>query len=197
MLVEKDQHIKLTWLKLPAHRRRLPSVLHAALFNESFEIFRMNYGMNSALRRHRNLESRLIRQTKPFAALDSKECKALLLPVSWPERRNTSTSLCNGRSSLASGQTTDRVQTATVDVAKPSRHIYIILNRPTNSLRADPCATLRGRSPAGGSTMQATYAGRKSIFKCCSTPLVQFAKDCLSSFKKQLKTLMIKRAFSL
>ena len=51
----------------------------------------------------------------------------------------------------------------------------IIHNRPTNSLRTDPCATLRGRSPTGGSTMQTTYAGRKGIFECCSTPLEQSA----------------------
>ena len=34
---------------------------------------------------------------------------------------------------------------------------------------------IRGRSPAGGSTMQTTYAGRKGIFECCSTPLEQSA----------------------
>ena len=51
-------------------------------------------------------------------------------------------------------QTTDRVQTATFDVSKPSQPSCIILSRPTNSLPADPCATLRG-----GSTMRVTYAG--------------------------------------
>ena len=78
---------------------------------------------------------------------------------------------CFNRSSLASYQTADRVQIVTVDVSKPSWTSCILHNRHTNSLRTDPCATLRGRSPAGGSTMQTTYAGRKSIFECCSTPL--------------------------
>ena len=75
----------------------------------------------------------------------------------------------SNRSSLAY----DRMQTANVDVSKPARPSCIILNRPTNSLPADPCATLRGHSPAGGSTMQATYAGRPSILPCYSTPLEQ------------------------
>ena len=44
MLAENDQHTNLTWLKLPAYRRRRPSVLHAALFNASFEIFRIDGG---------------------------------------------------------------------------------------------------------------------------------------------------------
>ena len=82
---------------------------------------------------------------------------------------------CFNRSSLASYQTADRVQIVTVDVSKPSWTSCIIHNRPTNSLRTDPCATLRGRSPAGGSTMQTTYAGRKGIFECSSTPLEQSA----------------------
>ena len=54
----------------------------------------------------------------------------------------------------------------------------IIHNRPINSLQTYPCATLRGRSPAGGSTMQTTYAGRKGIFECCSTPLVEQSAAC-------------------
>ena len=58
----------------------------------------------------------------------------------------------------------ERLQTVTVDVSKPSWTSCSIHNRPTNSLRTDPCATLRGRSPAGGSTMQTTYAGRKKHF---------------------------------
>ena len=82
---------------------------------------------------------------------------------------------CFNRSSLASYQTADRVQIVTVDVSKPSWTSCIIHNRPTNSLRTDPCATLRGRSPTGGSTMQTTYAGRQGIFECCSTPLEQSA----------------------
>ena len=69
----------------------------------------------------------------------------------------------SGRSSLASDQTTYQVQTATVDVSKPSRHSCSILNRPINSLPADPCATLCGRSPAGDSMMQATYTGRNKL----------------------------------
>ena len=82
---------------------------------------------------------------------------------------------CFNRSSLASYQTADRVQIVTVDLSKHSWTSCIIHNRPTNSLRTNPCATLRGRSPTGGSTMQTTYAGRKGIFECCSTPLEQSA----------------------
>ena len=87
-----------------------------------------------------------------------------------------STKRCSfNRSSLASYQTADRVQIVTVDVSKPSWTSCIIHNLPTNSLRTDPCATLRGRSPTRGSTMQTTYAGRKGIYDCCSTPLEQSA----------------------
>ena len=109
---------------------------------------------------------------------------------------------CCDRSSLASDQTTDRVQTATVDVSKPSRTSCIIHNLPTNSLRADPCAMLCGYSTAGGSSMQTSYAGRKSIFDCCSTALEQSAAchAChrLPQFVQEAtEDVMIKRAFSL
>ena len=70
---------------------------------------------------------------------------------------------CSGRPSLASDQTMGRVQTATVDVSKPSRHSCSIFNRPINSLPADPCAMLCGRSHAWGAMMQATYTGRNKL----------------------------------
>ena len=71
---------------------------------------------------------------------------------------------CFDRSSLASDQKADRVQIVTVDISKPSRTSSSIRNRTTNSLPTDPCATLRGRPSAGGSSLQTAYAGRKGIF---------------------------------
>ena len=198
MLVEKYQHTKLTWLKLPAHRRRRPSVLHVALFNESFEIFRMNGGKNSALRRHRNLESRLIRQKN--LSQQTPKSATRCCPSHDQNEKTRVHHCCTDRSSL--GLLKQRIEYKLLLLTFQSLHglfasyltNLLIRYDQTRALRSADAHLLevpRCRLPIQGENAfsSAAHASR-TIYRLRAT-------DCLSSFKKQLKTLLFKRAFSL
>ena len=98
---------------------------------------------------------------------------------------------CCNRSLPASDQTADRVQTVIVDVSKPSRTSCIIHNRPANSFRTDPCATPRGRPPAGGSTIDADYVRwEKRHFR-----VLLHASGTICCLPCVTQTFLFKRAF--
>ena len=109
---------------------------------------------------------------------------------------------CFHRSSLASDQTADRVQIVTVDVSKPSRttasYITDLLIRyePTRALCTADAHLLevpRCRLRTQGEKAISSAAPR--LWN--NLPLAMRTTDSLSSFKKQLKTFLFKRAFSL
>ena len=92
--LQKDQPIRLTWLKLPAHRRRRPSVLQAELCNANFEIFRMNGGptlqkelsiaptpvtTGDSTKPWKPYRSHLISQRAPYEVQIGKSCSPKIL----------------------------------------------------------------------------------------------------------------------